>query len=71
MAASWVQENYGERWRDLVGNALEWQYGIELDARQEAIDFLDFAISEVSKTAVYTQVINDASCIGEDENGSC
>ena len=59
MAASWVQENYGDRWHNLVGNALEWQYGIELDARQEAIDFLDFAISEVSKTAVYSQVVND------------
>ncbi len=55
MAASWVQENYGERWRDLVGSAQEWQYGIELDARQEAMDFLDFVISEVSKTGVYTQ----------------
>ena len=71
MAASWVQENCGDRWGDLVGNALAWQYGIELDARQEAIDFLDFVISEVSKTGVYTQVINDASYIGEDENGSC
>ena len=60
MAASWVQENYGERWRNLVGNALAWQYGIELDARQVAIDFLDFVISEVSKTGVYRQVVNDA-----------
>lgn len=60
MAASWVREAYGERWRDLVGNALAWKYGIELDARQEAIDFLDFVISEVSKTAVYRQVVNDA-----------
>ena len=32
----------GERWRNLVGNALAWQYGIELDARQEAIDFSRF-----------------------------
>ena len=60
MAASWVQENYGERWRNLVGSAQEWQYGIELDGRQEAIDFLDFTISEVSKTEVYRQVVNDA-----------
>lgn len=71
MAASWVQENYGDRWGDLVGNALAWKYGIELDARQEAIEFLDFAILEVSKTAAYSQVVNDASYIGEGENGSC
>ena len=61
MAASWVKENYGERWRNLVGSAQEWQYGIELDARQEAMDFLDFAISEVSKTEVYTQVTEEAN----------
>ena len=29
---------------------------MEMDLREEAMDFLDFVISEVSKTAVYRQV---------------
>ena len=53
MAASWVMENYGERWRNLINKAQEWEYGMEMDLRLEAMDFLDFVTSEVSKTAVY------------------
>ena len=56
MAASWVMENYGERWGNLINRAQHWEYGIELHLRQEAMDFLDFAISEVSKTEVYKEV---------------
>ena len=55
MAASWVMETYGQRWRNLIKNAQDWEYGVEMDLREEAMDFLDFVISEVSKTAVYRQ----------------
>ena len=48
-AAEWVKENH-ERWRDLIEVAEEWEYGIELNIRQDALEFLDFVIAEVSKT---------------------
>ena len=64
MAASWVMENYGERWRVLINRAQDWEYGIELNLRREAMDFLDFVTWEVSKTAVYRQVEEEAELGG-------
>ena len=55
-AAIWAAEYCGERWRRLICSARRWHYGVDLSIRDEALDFLDFVVSEVSKTAVYAQV---------------
>ena len=47
MAAEWVKANCDERWVSLVSAAQAWEYGVELDLRQEALDFLEFVISQV------------------------
>ena len=58
-AASWVRDSYGAGWKDLVDIAQHWEYGIELDLRPQALSFLDFVISEVSQTGLYTQLADE------------
>ncbi len=56
MATTWAMEYCGERWRTLICIARRWHYGVELAIRGEALDFLDFVVREVSKTAVFAQI---------------
>ncbi len=59
VAAEWAKENGEERWRSLIDAAQEWECGVELNLRQDALGFLDFVISRVSETEVYALVKGD------------
>ncbi len=55
-AAGWVIQKYGDRWGDLIGTALGWHYGVELDLREPDVRFLDFVIEQVAGTELYAQM---------------
>lgn len=60
-ATSWVKSRY-RVWANLISGADQWHYGIELNHREKTIEFLGFAIDQVSKTEIYNQLrdeIND------------
>lgn len=52
-AAAWARSQYGGRWNALILTAEDWHYGVELDLRKQAVEFLYFVIDEVSKTPLY------------------
>ena len=58
-AASWVKDNYGADWKNLIYTAQHWEYGIELNLQPQALSFLDFVISEVLQTPLYIELADD------------
>jgi predicted nucleotidyltransferase len=52
-AAAWVKSHYGQPWAELVGAAESWHYGLGLNLREKALQFLDFVIGEISGTELY------------------
>lgn len=59
VAATWVQETYGDRWRDLVEGALGWRHGAEFAPRDEALAFLEHVIAVVSATDLYREIAHE------------
>lgn len=59
LAAGWVQETYGDRWKDLVEAALQWGHGAEFEPKDEAVAFLEFVVSVVSGTELYREVSSE------------
>lgn len=58
-AASWVKGKYGEPWESLINAAEQWHYGLELHLVKQAVAFLDFVIDQISKTALYEQLLDE------------
>jgi len=52
-AAAWVKSNYGEPWAEVIRLAESWRYGMDLNLREKAIDFLNFVIGEIQATDLY------------------
>ena len=50
VAARWVIDRYGERWRPLIEAALAWQHGDEPGLRSEVIAFARFAGDALEET---------------------
>ena len=50
IAARWVIDRYGERWRPLIEAALAWQHGDEPGLRSEVIAFARFAGDALEET---------------------
>lgn len=49
VAADWVMTNYPE-WKVLIQEVRDWVYGETMDRKDEAIRFLQFALSEVENS---------------------
>ncbi len=62
-AASWVKSRYGEPWKNLISAAEQWHYGIELNLREQAIKFVDFVVDQISKTALYNQIVDEINSL--------
>lgn len=62
-ASSWVKSGYGEPWTDLINAAEQWHYGVELNLREKAIEFIEFVIDQVSKTELYDQLIDEINSL--------
>ena len=58
-ASSWVKGNFDNQWKDLIHQAQDWKYGIELDLDTEALQFLDFVVDQVSQTQLFKQLESD------------
>ena len=43
----------------MIRTAEQWQYGVELDLHERAIAFLEFVIDEVSKTPLYSEMVDE------------
>ncbi|MBI5933243.1 MAG: DUF4111 domain-containing protein [Chloroflexi bacterium] len=56
IAAAWVKSHYGESWAEVISLAESWRYGMDLNLREKAFQFLDFVIAEVSKTDLYKRI---------------
>ncbi|MEZ4496721.1 MAG: DUF4111 domain-containing protein [Thermomicrobiales bacterium] len=52
VAARWVIDRYGERWRPLIEAALAWQHGDEPGLRSEVIAFAHFAGDALNETEI-------------------
>ncbi len=52
-ASSWVKGSFDNQWNDLIHQAQAWKYGVELDLRNEVLQFLDFVIVQVSQTQLF------------------
>lgn len=63
IASSWVKKEYGIPWQDLINTAEQWQYGIELNCQERAIEFLNFVLDQVSKTELYNQLLDEINNI--------
>ena len=55
-ASSWVKGSFDNQWKDLIHQAQAWKYGVELDLHNEALQFLDFVIVQVSQTQLFKQL---------------
>jgi hypothetical protein len=62
-AASWVKSRYRESWTGLINAAEQWHYGVELNLREQAIEFIRFVIDEVAKTELYNQIIDEINSL--------
>ncbi|MGI8868993.1 MAG: aminoglycoside adenylyltransferase domain-containing protein [Mycobacteriales bacterium] len=48
VAARWVIEQYGDRWAGLVTAALAWRHGEALDRREEILELIRFAATDLA-----------------------
>ena len=55
VSAQWVKSEFGE-WRDLIETAERWQYGVEMQRKDDTLAFLRFVIETVKQTALYAQI---------------
>jgi predicted nucleotidyltransferase len=46
VSASWTK-NYFPQWKKLIQTAEDWRYGLEMNRKQETINFLKFSLKEV------------------------
>lgn len=53
VASSWVKKEYPE-WESLIQTAEDWHYGIQMDKKEETLDFLRFVIDRVKASSVLT-----------------
>ncbi|HBG74989.1 MAG: hypothetical protein A2X25_07190 [Chloroflexi bacterium GWB2_49_20] len=63
VSAEWVKQEFGLPWKDLIELAENWQYGKEMDERDMTMDFINFAINEISKTVLFEELREEIGCI--------
>ncbi len=57
VAASWVKNEFGSQWQDLIEVAEQWQYGKEMTLQKEVILFIKFVMKKVSETQLMDKVV--------------
>ncbi len=55
VSARWVKNGFGE-WSNLIQTAENWQYGTEMNLREETIEFIKFIVNKVKETQLYAQL---------------
>jgi hypothetical protein len=50
ISARWAQENLGERWANLIAQAVNWQHGEHFNKLNETLDFIRFTLERSKKT---------------------
>jgi len=55
-SAQWVKNQFGLPWINLIETAENWRYGKEMSLRNETIDFIKFAISQIKQTSFYQEI---------------
>jgi hypothetical protein len=58
-AALWVLNTYGDPCSGVIKAALDWSYGVKLNLHGNVIGFIDFVISQVSKTTLYKELADE------------
>jgi hypothetical protein len=58
VSATWVKNEFGSQWRDLIEAAEQWQYGKEINLQKEVISLIQFVIKKVTETPLYNQNFN-------------
>lgn len=48
-AVEWAKRTYPQ-WKGLISEAEQWEHGKEMNRKDEAVDFVRFAVAEVEKT---------------------
>lgn len=48
-SATWVKKEFGSQWSNLIKTAENWRYGIEMNRREETVDFIKFVVDKVKK----------------------
>ena len=61
-ATTWAKSKYGA-WADLINSVDQWHEGIKLNVREKTIEFLGFAIDQVSRTELYNQMHDEINNI--------
>ncbi len=57
VSAAWVKNHFAPQWRGLIEIAEQWQYGLEMRMQNEAIQFINFVIDEITKLPLYHEAI--------------
>jgi predicted nucleotidyltransferase len=63
VSAEWVKQEFGLPWKDLIESAESWQYGKEMDEWDKTIEFINFAVNEISRTAIFDELREEIECI--------
>lgn len=63
VSAEWVKQEFGLPWKDLIESAESWQYEKEMDERDMTMEFINFAVNEISKTAIFEELREEIECI--------
>ncbi|MGI4776218.1 MAG: aminoglycoside adenylyltransferase domain-containing protein [Janthinobacterium lividum] len=63
IAATWVKNEFGSQWIDLIEAAEQWQQHKKIAPEEEVILFIKFVIEEVSKTQLYCQNFKNATSL--------
>ena len=55
-SAEWVKQELDPQWKNLIESAERWQYGKEMDQPVLTIEFIKFAVHEISKTGLFEEI---------------
>lgn len=53
VAAKWIKGIYPQ-WENLIKEAEQWKYGMEMKRNDEVIEFIKFSIMKVNETGLLT-----------------
>jgi hypothetical protein len=63
VAASWIKNEIGQHYRDLIETAEQWQYGKEMVYNNEIISFTKFVVEQILSNPTSMALISLPNCI--------
>lgn len=55
-SATWVMNEFGSKWHNLIKNAENWKYGEKMSFQQETILFIKFVVEQVKQSSLYKEI---------------